>query len=129
MPEKSGIAVCVIFTPGRVSVATVWPRAAVVPANNATSKRTSQGRVVMISPSAGAHANHIGAHSKIRLLGVRLWHRVVVEIVGIVLGADVLEHRAGLPAAKALDRRPGRGEGTRIVDGDQNLHHVAVLDE
>src|SRR5262249_43803401 len=67
--------------------------------------------------------------SEIRLLGVRLRHRVVVEIVGIVLGADVLQHPAGLPASKPLDRRPGRGEGTRIVDRDQDLHHVAALDE
>src|SRR5262245_12849799 len=67
--------------------------------------------------------------SEIRLLGERLRDRVVVEIVGVVLGTDVLQHLARLPAPKSLDRRPGGGEGARIIDRDQDLHHVAALDE
>ena len=56
---------------------------------------------------------------EIRLVGVRLWHRVVVEIIGIVLGADALGQRARLPAPESLDGRPGRGEGARVMDREE----------
>src|SRR5215469_11269453 len=66
--------------------------------------------------------------SEIRLVCLRQRRDLILKKVEIVLGADVFAPFARHPP-KPLHRGPGRGEGTRVLDGDENLHHLAAVDQ
>src|SRR5258706_12746928 len=67
--------------------------------------------------------------SEFRIAGLRQRHHVVIEVLGVVLGADHLDHGLVIGPPITLDRVPRRRKRARIFDMHVHFDRPAAIDQ